>query len=174
MREEREEGGKGRRAVLPHSPPVSGATTVLCLVIQSCLTLGPLELQASRLFYPRGFSRKEYWSGLPCLPPGDLPNQGSNPGLPHCKQILYQLSYQGNPGATTPVSKSFHPHPFPLEPWKNQSLPRREKNENKAKCRSWSSYPPHCSSPSLSPSKMQNGREEDDSHKEVGFDIRLD
>jgi len=21
-----------------------------------------------------GFSRQEYWSGLPCLPPGDLPN----------------------------------------------------------------------------------------------------
>ena len=23
-----------------------------------------------------GFSRQEYWSGLPCLPPGDLPNPG--------------------------------------------------------------------------------------------------
>ena len=23
-----------------------------------------------------GFSRHEYWSGLPCLPPGDLPNPG--------------------------------------------------------------------------------------------------
>ena len=23
-----------------------------------------------------GFSRKEYWSGLPCPPPGDLPNPG--------------------------------------------------------------------------------------------------
>ena len=28
--------------------------------------------------------------------------QGSNPGLPHCRQILYQLSYQGSPmGAST-------------------------------------------------------------------------
>ena len=26
----------------------------------------------------------------------DLPNQGSNPGLPHCRQILYQLSHQGD------------------------------------------------------------------------------
>ena len=25
-----------------------------------------------------GFSRHEYWSGLPSPPPGDLPNQGSN------------------------------------------------------------------------------------------------
>ena len=26
-----------------------------------------------------GFSRQEYWSGLPCLPPGDLPNPGNKP-----------------------------------------------------------------------------------------------
>ena len=84
-----------------------------------------------------GFSKQEYWSGLPCPPPGDLPNpwikprlrilqvgslsseprgkpkntgvgslallqgifptQESNQGLLHCRQILYQLSYQGSP-----------------------------------------------------------------------------
>ena len=44
-----------------------------------------------------GFSRQEYWSGLPCPPPRDLPNQGSNPGLPYCRQILYHLSHQGSP-----------------------------------------------------------------------------
>ena len=27
---------------------------------------------------------------------GVFPTQGSNPGLPHCKQILYQLSHQGS------------------------------------------------------------------------------
>ena len=26
------------------------------------------------------FSREEYWSGLPCPPPGDLPNPGIDPG----------------------------------------------------------------------------------------------
>ena len=26
-----------------------------------------------------GFSRKEYWSGLPCPPPGDLPDPGMEP-----------------------------------------------------------------------------------------------
>ena len=26
-----------------------------------------------------GFSRQEYWSGLPCLPPGDLPEPGIEP-----------------------------------------------------------------------------------------------
>ena len=28
---------------------------------------------------------------------GILPTQESNPGLLHCRQILYQLSYQGSP-----------------------------------------------------------------------------
>ena len=39
-----------------------------------------------------GFSRQEYWSGLPCLLQGIFPTQGSNPGLLHCRWILYQLS----------------------------------------------------------------------------------
>ena len=26
-----------------------------------------------------GFSRQRYWSGLPCPPPGDLPDPGSEP-----------------------------------------------------------------------------------------------
>ena len=29
-----------------------------------------------------GFSRQEYWSGLPFPPPGDLPNPGTKPGSP--------------------------------------------------------------------------------------------
>ena len=28
---------------------------------------------------------------------GIFPTQGSNPGLPHCRQILYQLSLKGSP-----------------------------------------------------------------------------
>ena len=45
-----------------------------------------------------GFLQQEYWSGLPCLfLQGIFPAQGSNPGLPHCGQILYCLSYQGSP-----------------------------------------------------------------------------
>ena len=42
------------------------------------------------------FSRQEYWSGSPFWSPGDLPNQGLNAGLLHCRQILYWLSYQGS------------------------------------------------------------------------------
>ena len=34
---------------------------------------------AHRLLCPWGFSRLEYWSGLPRPPPGDLPNPGIEP-----------------------------------------------------------------------------------------------
>ena len=43
------------------------------------------------------FFREEYWSGLPFPSPGDLPNPRVEPGLPHCRRILYQLSHQGSP-----------------------------------------------------------------------------
>ena len=43
------------------------------------------------------FSRPEYWSGWSFPSPGDLPNPGMNPALPHCGRILYQLSHKGSP-----------------------------------------------------------------------------
>ena len=42
------------------------------------------------------FSRQEYWSGCCSLLQGILPTQGSNPGIPHYRQILYHLSHQGS------------------------------------------------------------------------------
>ena len=36
-------------------------------------------LQTTRVLCPCGFSRQEYWSGLPCPPPGDHPNPGLEP-----------------------------------------------------------------------------------------------
>ena len=39
-------------------------------------------LQPARLLCPWGFSKKEYWSQLPCPPPGDLPNPGIEPRSP--------------------------------------------------------------------------------------------
>ena len=41
---------------------------------------------------PMGYSRQEYWSGLPCPPPGDLPDPGIEPmflWLMHYSWILY-------------------------------------------------------------------------------------
>ena len=43
-----------------------------------------------------GFSRQEYWGGLPFPSPGNFLAQGLNPGLPHCRQTPYCLSHQGS------------------------------------------------------------------------------
>ena len=41
---------------------------------------------------------------------GLFSSQGSNPGLPHCRQILYQLSHEGNPRILEWVAYSFWVH----------------------------------------------------------------
>ena len=33
------------------------------------------------------FSRQKYWSGLPCAPPGDLPDPGIEPGSPTSQAV---------------------------------------------------------------------------------------
>ena len=116
-------------------------------VSQSCLTFTTPWIAAYQAPPSMGFSRQEYWSGLPLAslhnaaaaaakslqsyltvrphkwqptrPPcpwdspgkntgvgchfllqGIFPTQGSNLGLLHCRQILYQLSPQGKPKNT--------------------------------------------------------------------------
>ena len=65
---------------------------------QSCPTLcDPMGHQAP---LSMGFSREEYWSGLPRPPPGDLPNPGIKP-VSHASLALkvdsLPLSHQGSP-----------------------------------------------------------------------------
>ena len=50
-----------------------------CLVAQLYLTLATLWTIAYQAPLSMGFSRQEYWSGLPCPPPGDLPDPGIEP-----------------------------------------------------------------------------------------------
>ena len=46
----------------------------------SCVPLfATLWTVAQQAPLPMGFSRQEYWSGLPCPPPGDLPDPGIKP-----------------------------------------------------------------------------------------------
>ena len=55
---------------------------LLCLVTQSCLTpCDPMDYSPPGLC-PWGFPRQEYWSGLPCSPPGYLPSPGIKPTSP--------------------------------------------------------------------------------------------
>ena len=70
----------------------------MCLVTQPCQTLcHPMDCS------PPG-SSVQYSSGkntrVGCHAPlhRTFPTQGSNPGLLHCRQILYHLSHQGRPG----------------------------------------------------------------------------
>ena len=49
------------------------------LVAKSCLTLVTLWTVARQAPLSMGFSRQEYWSGLPFSSPGDLPNSGIKP-----------------------------------------------------------------------------------------------
>ena len=44
-----------------------------------------------------GFSRQEYWRGLPSSFPGDLPNPGIKPVSSALQADSYHLSYQGSP-----------------------------------------------------------------------------
>ena len=47
--------------------------------VQPCATLWTVAHQAP---LSMGLSRQEYWSGLPCPPPGGLPNSGIEPEAP--------------------------------------------------------------------------------------------
>ena len=64
-------------------------------------------LQLSRLLCPWGFSRKEYWTGLPCLPPGDLPNPGTEPRSPtvQADPLLSEPPGKPNPIWLVPLQK---------------------------------------------------------------------
>ena len=47
-----------------------------------------------------GFSRQEYWSGLPCPPPGDLPNPGIEPTPPQSPALaggFFTIAPPGKP-----------------------------------------------------------------------------
>ena len=44
-----------------------------------------------------GFSRQEYWSGLPFSSPKDLRDSGIKPRALHCRPIHYHLSYHDDP-----------------------------------------------------------------------------
>ena len=67
-----------------HSSPGAMPVSVLCACVLSCfscrvrlfVTLWTVARQAP---LSMGSSRQEYWSGLPCTPPGDFPNPGIRP-----------------------------------------------------------------------------------------------
>ena len=58
--------------------------------VQLCATLWTVAHQAP---LSMGFSRQEYWSGLPCPSPGDLPNSRIEPVSPALQADSLPLSH---------------------------------------------------------------------------------
>ena len=70
----------------------------LYLVAQSCLTLfDPVDCSPPGSSVHGDSPGKNTRVGSHALLQGNFPTQGLNPGLPHCRWILYHLSYQGSP-----------------------------------------------------------------------------
>ena len=62
------------------------------------VSLQPHGLQLARLLCLWDSPCKNTGVGCHALLQGIFLMQGSNPGLPHCRRILYQMSHQGSPG----------------------------------------------------------------------------
>ena len=68
-------------------------------LFQSCPTLCDPMDRSPPGSSVHGFSRQEYWSELPCPPPGDLPDPRIKPmSLVSCigRQVLYQWHHLGS------------------------------------------------------------------------------
>ena len=74
--------------VVSHFMHVCAKSLLLCPTLCNPMDCSPPALLSMR------FSRQEYWSGLPCPPPEDLPDPGIETanlcllGLLHCRQFL--------------------------------------------------------------------------------------
>ena len=86
----------------------------LSLVIYICLTsqsrsrsVVSNSLQTHGLYSAWNSPGQDTRMGSGSFLQGIIPTQGSNPGLPHSRQILYQLSHQGSPRILEWVAYSF-------------------------------------------------------------------
>ena len=71
-------------------------------VAQSCPTLCDPWTVAHQAPLSMGFSRKEYWSGLPFPSPGDLPNPGIESGSPTLQADALTSEPPGKPPNVRP------------------------------------------------------------------------
>ena len=67
------------------------------LVGKLCPTLATPWTVAHQAPLSMGFSRQEYWSGLPFPSPGDLPNPGIKPRSPALQADSLPTELQGKP-----------------------------------------------------------------------------
>ena len=76
-----------------------GKRECVCLVAQLCPTpCNPMDYSLPDSSVRGDSPGKNTGVGSPALLQGIFPTQGLNPGLLHCRWILYHLSHQGSPG----------------------------------------------------------------------------
>ena len=85
--------------MLTESEEIKRDALCLCLVTQLCLTLcDPMDCSPPGSSIHGNSLGKNTGVGCHALLQGIFPTQELNWGLLHCRQILYQLSYQGSLG----------------------------------------------------------------------------
>ena len=67
---------------------------MVCWLLSQVLLFVTLWAVACQAPLSMEFSKQKYWSGLSFPSPGIFLTQGSDPGLLHCRQMLYCLSHQ--------------------------------------------------------------------------------
>ena len=96
------------------------AGTLYCavLVAQLCLTLcDPVDYSPPGSSVHEDSPGKNTGVGCHALLQGIFPTPGLNPGLPHCRQILYWLSHQGSPKILKWVAYPFSKGSSQLRNW---------------------------------------------------------
>ena len=79
-------------------------------------SLRPHSLQPTSLLRPWNPSGKDTGVGCHSLLQGIFLTLGSNPGLPHCRWLLYHLSHQGSPELHIFPASSLYPDTRQPEP----------------------------------------------------------
>ena len=76
----------------------------VCMLSSVCLFATPWTV-ARQAPLSLGFSRQEYWSGLPFLPPGDPPNPRIGPMSPALGGRFFTTELPGKPQVISGISK---------------------------------------------------------------------
>ena len=105
----------GHDLVTKPPPPSFSLALFMILCFHVCVHVCVTHSVVSNSLKPHGvplsmgFPRQEYWSGLPCSPPGNLPDSGIEPMSPesllHCRWIIYHWATGGAPSRDLLYSK---------------------------------------------------------------------
>ena len=86
--------------IAPLSPFIYTSERVCACALSRLRLFAALWTAAHQASLSMGFSRQEYWSGLPCLPPGDPPDPGMEPtasAVPVLASGFFTTEPPGNP-----------------------------------------------------------------------------